>query len=366
MAWTIPKPAEIADQASTDFEEALAVDADGIPRVVDARSNRSVLAVFARVIGLALYPVYLYLAWVARQLFPDKCDDAILPWHARIWGVDRLPGAVATGEVIFAGAEGTIVPAGTVLTLSGASWSTNATAAIGGTGSVAVAIRAAAVGASSNQPAGAKLSLQTAIVGLAAQTVTVAAGGIAGGSDRQSIADWRQALLDHIREPAHGGALADYKAWVKEALPSVARVSVYDNWIGAGSVGVVICMADDDGNLVAATPAQVAVAQAHLDEVKPVTANVVVLAATLRGQDVAVAVSPYSAQVEATVKTAIAAYFRSKDIQVGEPLRFSRLEERISRAAGEDWHHLVTPPADVTPTSVQILVPGTVSVTEAT
>jgi uncharacterized phage protein gp47/JayE len=365
MSWTIPKPTEIADQASTDFEEALATDADGNARVVDARSNRSLLAVIARVIGLALYPVYLYLGWVARQLFPDKCDDSVLPWHARIWGVDRLPGAIATGDVIFAGVEGTVIPAGTILTLSGATWSTGATTTIDGTESVTVTVSAAAVGASSNQVAGARLTLQTAIAGLAVQTATVAPGGIAGGSDRQSVDDWRQALLDRIREPAHGGAVADYRTWVKAALPSVARIAVYDAWIGAGSVGVVICMADDDGNFRAATPAEVAVAQAYLDEVKPVTARVIALAATLRAQDVAVAVSPYSAQVEAAVRTAVAGYFRSKDIQIGEALRFSRLEERISRAAGEDWHHLATPAADVAPTSVQILVPGTVSVTEA-
>jgi uncharacterized phage protein gp47/JayE len=364
MSWTIPKPAEIADQASTDFEEAFSTDADGNPRVVDARSNRSVLATFARVLGLGLYPVYLYLSWVTKQLFPDSCADVVLPWHARIWGVDRLPGAIATGNVVFTGAD-TTIPAGTVLTLSGATWSTASTVTIEGTGSATVAISASAVGARFNQAVDTKLSLQTAIAGLFTQTATVASGGIAGGSDQQSVADWRQALLDHIREPAHGGSKADYKTWVKEALPSVARIAVYDEWIGSGSVGVVFCMADDDGNFIAASPTEVETVQTHLDEVKPVTANVIVVAATLRLQNIAVAVSPYSAQVEAAVKTSVAAYFRTKDIQVGEPLRFSRLEERISRAAGEDWHHLTTPAADVLPTNVEILVPGTVTVTEA-
>lgn len=58
--------------------------------------------------------------------------------------------------------------------------------------------------------------------------------------------------------------------------------------------------------------------------------------------------------------------FELNRLLIGEPLRLSRLIERISRAAGEDWHHLTTPLADVVPTNVEILVPGTITVTEAT
>jgi len=369
--YDIPAPDDIADQIAAGLEEGLKTAPDGSPRVIDARSERSVFAVLARVVGLALHEVYLFLAWVVAQIFPDGCDDRILPIHARIWGVERQPAAKAIGSVIFRGVAGTPIAAGQRLSLSGGVWTTLVAAVIGGGGSVTVAVEAIVDGAVGNSPAGAQLALTVPIVGLAVQTAEVAAGGLVGGIDLETIASWRARLIARIREPPHGGAEGDYPEWVRAAVPAAKRIKVHRNWIGAGTVGVVFACVEDDGSIRAPTVAEVAAVQAHLGTanapgVAPVTATVVALAATLRPVAVTAQISPFSTQVELAVAEAIAKWFLSADMQIAASLHLSRLRERLSRAAGEDWHRLALPAADVDLGPLEIAVPGAIVVEEAT
>jgi uncharacterized phage protein gp47/JayE len=372
MAWDIPTPTEIADQASTDIEEGMApiLEARGITQAVDARSEYSVFRVFSVVIGLALYPVYLFFSWVLDQLFVDRCSKVWLAVHARIWGVERVAAIAAVGAVTFEGAEGTSIPAETTLALSGSRWRTTAAATVGSGGTVSVSVTAITAGAAGNRAAGAELALETPILGLTAQSATVDAGGITGGADLQSIEDWRAAVIAWIREPGHGGSAADYAKWAKEIL-APARVAVHKAWVGAGTVGVVFAMGeyDGEGNLMAIrspTTAEVATMQAGLDERGPVTATVVALAAEPLAIDVTVAVSPYTTVVELAIEAAAAKFFLGADVQIAGKLHRSRLSERLSRAAGEQWHVLATPTVDPVPGALQFPVLGTLTVTEAT
>ena len=351
MAWDIPTPREIADQASTDFEEGLRLDADGRERRVDARSERSVLRVFAVVIGLALYPVYLFFSWVLDQLFPDRCSEGWLAVHARIWGVERIAATAASGVVTFIGAAGTAIPAGTVVALSGSRWSTVAPATIGGGGSAAVAVSALVQGGGGNRAAGAEPALETPIVGLSAQTAIVGPGGLTGGADLEAVSVWRGRVIDRIREPPCGGADFDYVKWAKEA--GAAAVAVHPAWIGTGTVGVIIAWSDGAGGLRVATSVEVDAVAAHIETVRPVTAaRVVVLSAEILDVDITVEISPWSKAVERAIAAAAEAYVPT--VGIAGTIRRSRLSERLSRAAGEDWHRLVAPAADIVATGRQL------------
>lgn len=340
MSWDIPTPTDIADQASTDLEEGLRVAPDGTERRIDARSERSVFRVVAVVIGLALYPVYLFFAWVLDQFFVDRCSEAWLAVHARIWGIERRPARRAVGTVTFVGAEGVVIPADTGLALSGSRWRTTSTAVIPDAGSVAVPVEAVSAGAGGNRAVGAELALEAPIVGAAVQVATVATA-IAGGEDLEPATSWRGRVIARIRRPPHGGADFDYERWALDW--GVARVTVHRSWIGAGSVGVVFAMADETGELRAPTDVEVGALQAHLDGVRPVTATVVVVAATISWVDVTIEIFPWSLAVERSIEAAAVGWFRSDDNRIAGPLHLSRLRERLSRAAGEDWHRLVSP-----------------------
>jgi uncharacterized phage protein gp47/JayE len=362
MAWEIPTPSEIADQASTDFEEGLRLDADGRERRVDARSERSVLRVFAVVIGLALYPVYLFFVWVLDQLFADRCSETWLAVHARIWRVERIAATAASGLATFIGAAGTVIPIGTVVALSGSRWATTAAATIAGGGSVAVAIGAITPGIGGNRDADAELALESPIVGLSAQVAVVGVGGISGGSDLEDVDVWRGRVIERIRQPPHGGADFDYSRWARDW--GAARVTIHRNWFGAGTVGVVFAMVDG-GGFRTPTPAEVVSLQVWLDARRPVTATVVAIAASLRVVDLEVAVSPWSTAVERAVRAAATTWFGSADMVIGGPLHLSRLRERLSRAAGEDWHELAAPSGDrIVLGATEIAVLGTLTVEE--
>lgn len=364
MAWDIPTPTEIADQASTDMEDGLRLDADGAERTIDARSNRSVLRVLAVVMGLALYPVYLFFTWVLDQLFPDRCSETWLAVHARLWGIDRVAATRATGTVTLTGTEGTAIAAGTRMSLSGSRWQTTTAATVGSGGSVSAAVEAVTAGSGGNRAAGAELSLETAIVGLTSQVATVGTGGLTGGSDLEDVETWRGRVVARIRQPPHGGADFDYATWATDW--GAARVAVHRSWIGAGTVGVVFAMTDAYGALRVPTTDEVAALQAEIDEKRPVTATVIVLACMLKTVDVTVEVSPWSTAVETAVKAAAAAYFASSKVQIATDLHVSQLRERLSRAAGEDWHILTAPTGDIVSVgSLELPVAGTVTVTEA-
>ncbi len=365
MTWPIPSPKDIADQASSDFEERLADARPDLVGRVDARSNRSVLRVISVVIGLALYPVYLFFSWILDQAFVDRCSETWLAVHARIWGVPRIGATRAVGSVTFAGDVGTMIAASARLTLSSGVWRTTATAVVGVGGRVSVGVEAVTAGAVGNQSAGAQLTLEVPVVGLSRQTATVDVGGISGGADRQSVEDWRADIIAWIREPGHGGADFDYRRWAKEILQP-ARVAVLRGWVGAGTVGVAFAMPDGVGGFRSPTSSEVAAMQAGLDARAPVTATVHALAAVPLVVPVTIAVSPYTTAVRAAIIKAATAYFRSADVQIAGKLHLSRLDEKLSRAAGEQWHARSVPAADPVPGPLEYPVLGTLIVSEAT
>lgn len=364
MTWPLPSPRDIADQASSDFEEKLGAARPDLLGRIDARSNRSVLRVISVVIGLSLYPVYLFFSWILDQAFVDRCSELWLPVHARIWGVPRIGATRAVGSVTFEGVAGTTIDAGARLTLSTGVWKTSAAAVVGVGGTISVAVEAVTAGSIGNQAAGAVLTLEAPVVGLSRQTATIDTGGISGGADQQSVEDWRSDIIAWIREPGHGGADFDYRRWAKEILRP-ARVAVLRGWVGAGTVGVAFAMPDGAGGFRSPTSSEVATMQAGLDARAPVTGTVFALAAVPKPVPLTISVYPYSTAVQAAIKTAAVSYFRSADIQIAGRIHLSRLDERLSRAAGEQWHARSAPTADPVPGMLEYPVLGTLLVSEA-
>lgn len=94
----------------------------------------------------------------------------------------------------------------------------------------------------------------------------------AGGFDTESDDALRARTLEHIRTPANSGNIAHYVQWAKE-VPGVAKVKVYDLARGPGTVDVVIIA---DGN-EAAVPKLIEAVEGHIEEQRPIGADVLVL-----------------------------------------------------------------------------------------
>lgn len=341
----------------TDIDRRIRSDIEAeMPEVPIVRRG-SVLAALARGLAGAAHSVFGFGGWIYAQVFPDTADSANLERHAGFHGIFRHDAARATGEVSLTGTNGTIVPAGTAL--SGADGielvtTEDAVIAVG----VAVApVEASEVGAAANLEEGAAVTLQSPIAGVDSAG-TVAAPGLAGGADRESDARLLQRLLLKLREPAHGGAAADYVQWAL-AVGGVTRVWVAGGEAGLGTV-VVRFAVDDAPHGPAPNAGEVAAVQAALDAVRPVTADVRVFAPVLVAENITLSVTPDTAEVRAAVEAELAALFLTESAP-GQRIYRTHVAEAISRAAGEEDHTLTVPAGDIEPAAGEMPVLGTVT-----
>lgn len=354
MPFARPTLEELIDRDAADFETRLPG--------TDARLRRSNLAVLARVIAGVAHGLYGYLQWLTRQFFVDTSEAEFLERQADIYGLSRVAAAQATGNVTFTGTDGAEAPAGTVLQRSdGVRFLTDALVTIA-SGTATAAVTAEAGGADSNTDAASTLTLVTSLSNINA-SATVAAGGLANGTDTESDEKLRTRLLDRIQEPPHGGAGFDYLKWAFE-IAGVTRVWVSPLELGLGTVTIRFVTDDDPGGIIP-DAAKVAEVQAYIDAVRPVTAVPTVVAPVSVALDLTISGLTVSAGADLdTVKAAITAELADllrREAEPGGIILKTHLAEAISLAAGEFDHALTVPAGDVTHTTGQIAVLGTIT-----
>lgn len=183
--------------------------------------------------------------------------------------------------------------------------------------------------------------------------------GVARKTD-EPLADFRARVLDAIRTPSLGGAQGDWSRWALE-VDGVKKAWEIPNWIGPGSVGVLISAADSD-SAVAASDALVAACQAHLDEVGPCFVSAIVRAPTLRHIDLRLQLEPNTPEVQDAVRDALHALIAANG-RPGSSLLLSQLRGAIATARGVVDHRVHLPFSDLSIGRAQIPVLGTVEFT---
>ncbi len=345
MPFARPTPFELRERLAAEIQAALPG--------ADARQRRSVEEVMVRLTAIAANDLHGHLGWAAEQLLPDTAETELLDRHGAIWGIGRRPAAPARGPLSLVGTAGTIIPAGTEFrraddaryTLDAA---VNLVAGLG-TGQVT----AVAGGLAGNAAAAQSLSPIAPVIGLT--SASIAAPGLTGGLDVEDDATLRGRIIARIQTPPSGGTREDYLAWAL-AVPGVERAFVFAPHVGLGTVGVVILA--PGGALPSA--GLVAAVQAALDARRPVTALVTAFAPPTLSVPVTLTLSPDTAELRAAVTAGLASFFAT-EAAPGETLRRSRLSEAISGVAGEAWHGLTAPSADVVPGATQLPILGTVT-----
>ena len=322
--------------------------------VTDPGLRRSDTEIQATVQAGALHGLYGYLDWQARQILPDTAEDEFLARHASLWGIYRKVASTAQGVVRLSGFVGSVIPAGTILqSPTEQDFITTAEALIEEK-SVTVAIAAVEAGTTGNLPTGAVLSLVSPIIGVDADAVCIE--DMSGGADLESMDSLRARLLERIRQPPHGGADFDYTMWALQ-VPGVTRAWVYPLFDGPGTVGLAFVM--DDRDDPTPLPGDVAQVQAHIDALRPVTANVTVFAPAPVAFDLGIQLAPDTSSVRAAVAAEVREFLR-REAEPGGTIWRSRVSETIARAIGEHHHTLFFPTDDITHGFGQIAVPGTI------
>jgi uncharacterized phage protein gp47/JayE len=342
MPWPIPTPEDLTSRLAGGMEAA-------IPGL-SARSGNSLAGILAGVQALGLQDVWLYLAFVAAEMFPTTAADVAR--HGGIWGVPQRLASAAVGQVLLAGVAGVAVPAGTSLSgPGGAVYLTQAAITLAGGGLDLVAVTAVVAGTGGNLAAGATLVPTVPVAGLTG--ASVATGGLVGTAD-ETLESWRARILTRIQIGPDYGQAGSYARAARGA--GAAYAAERPAWLGAGTVGVVVAMA---GPAVPNT-AQLAAVQSALDAMRPICAGLTAVAASLLPVAVTVQLVPDTAATRAAVQTALVAFFQT-EAAIGGTLYRSRLEEAISSASGEYAHGLTLPAGDVTLTAAQMATLGAVS-----
>jgi uncharacterized phage protein gp47/JayE len=340
---------QLVDQAMTDI--------DGELTGADARLAVSNLNVLSIVLAGMADGLHGHLDWLAFQVIWDSARNEYLERWAGMFGVWRKPAACAIGVATITGNTGTVILEGTRLQRAdGALYETTAEATIAD-GTAALALSAVEPGLAGNAAAGVKLASVEPIAG-ARSPAEVAVGGISAGTDIETIPSLLARFLARLREPPHGGAAHDWRAWTLE-VEGATRAWVYPGERGLGTVTIRFVM-DGKADTIIPSAIEIALVAAHLDEVRPVTAEPVIEAPVAAPLSLTIALSPDTAATRAAVQAEVAA-FVARESEPGATIYLSRLSEAISGAIGETRHRLVSPIADVAHAVDHMAVPGVIT-----
>ena len=213
----------------------------------DALLRKAVLRVLARAFSGLAYLHYDYQDWIARQAVPWTATDEYLAGWAALRGIFREDATPASFSATFSGTviTGTPIqiPALTsVVRGDGATFTSQAAAAVGSGGTATIVLLADQPGSAGNTDPGTQLSMTLPVPGI------LGASGIAGavittGTDIEPEANFRvRVLLAFASQPA-GGDRSDYVEWAL-AVPGVTRAWVIPNGQGPGTV-VLYVMLDE-------------------------------------------------------------------------------------------------------------------------
>lgn len=196
----------------------------------------------------ALAPAALELADMAANLqdvlrFSNVSTTSrdYLDLKADEHGLTRRAAAQATGAVTFTGANGTVIPAGTVVSTSSlpnspaVEFTTDESVTITG-GVATVAITASIAEARGNVSAATVVHLISAVVGVSSVTNVA---DTTGGADTETDEELLVRFYAKVRNPSAGGNVGDYLTWAFE-VPGVGAARAIPVFYGNGTVLIAV------------------------------------------------------------------------------------------------------------------------------
>ncbi|MDU7245377.1 MAG: baseplate J/gp47 family protein [Clostridia bacterium] len=186
-----------------------------------------------RAVGQEFLLCYLAIQRLQDNWSLDTATGGFLDKKALDYGLDRKGADYARGLVRFSGAEGAVVPYGTLIgDKFGMTYKTMADATIGKNGSTEVLCQAQATGLAGNIEAGSMTGLLEPIPGVTACENLEA---FSDGREEESDLAFRQRIYEKIRNPITSGNVNSYRQWAL-SFDNVGAVKVFPLWRGPGTV----------------------------------------------------------------------------------------------------------------------------------
>ncbi len=358
MPFARPTLAEIRARIQADLNERAN---GGTPYL-----RRAFEYVLAWAVAAVVHDLHGHIAYGVIQLLPTDCDETQLAQWGQMLSVPRKqPTAATSPGYTFTGTNATVIPEGTVIAVGGSVRYLTTAEGVVSSGTATVAVEAEDVGLAGNTDAATPGALVSGVTGI--QAAGVFATAATGGTDLEDVEVWRERILVRIRTTPRGGTSADYEVWARET-PGVTVRDVFVTPLrsGAGTVDVAFTVEIDDDvddpSLQIPDAPTVDLVQDYIDSKRPADmAGCEVYAPTEQTQNYTIAIRPNNATIRAAVEASVRA-MHVRDVPMGATLLFSKVNEAVSIAAGEDDHEVTVPSADVTATSADhIILAGTFS-----
>ncbi len=188
-------------------------------------------------VAYKLFAGYQQMRQMLFAAFPDAAAGEFIDKAAAAVGLERKEAASATVEVVFTGADGTVIPAQTVVyaSASGLCFRTAAdTTIIGGTATATA--QAANGGTEYNVEAGGIDTMYVNVAGVTAVTNLQAAEGGTDKEDDEAL--WQRYHTKMTLQPTSANP-GQYIIWALE-VPGVVWAQCIPVWNGAGTVKVIV------------------------------------------------------------------------------------------------------------------------------
>lgn len=325
MTWTRPTLQQIIDRMQGD-----ALTYIGEEAAIPGSRTYNLVRVWAGVI----HYLHGYQEAAVGEILPTTSTElGLLPQHAALWGIARLPAVAANITVTVTWTViGNDIPAGTLfLGADGLEYLTDAlvTSPVA-PGTKPVAMTCQTAGAAGNRSAGAVLTLASPIAGIT--DAGVYASTTTTGTDQETVDDWSDRILTRARNTPQGGSEADWEAWALDYGATVTAAWATD--LGLGQVRV-LCT----GTAVVGTLTTYLQALTQ----RPVTMTPTALKATDTNTATTITGHLADGAVQATVEGLIEDELASLAAREGGPsttIRNSSVRTAIANAAGLEWFTL--------------------------
>lgn len=332
--------------------------------------RRSFLSVIAKALAGLAHSLFGYLRYIELQAFPDTSTEEYLERWSGIWGVTRKIATFAEFVCSVTGTAGVVIPAGRVYRRAdGKEYVTLAEVILTGSGDE-ITLVASEAGAASEVQVSDVIPILSPIAGLDSNATVSEV--IIEPEDTEDDDSLRARLVDRIQNPPSGGAANDYLQWALE-VPGITRAWVGPQALGPGTVTVWVVSDDEDP--ITPSGAKITEVFDYIDERRPVTANVTVVAPVLLPLDLTIAISPNNTDVQDAIEqelkdlifrdSSLAGSFKAPGETNTGKILLSRINEAISIAVGEEDHELIDinggAPADVTPDDGELVVLGDIT-----
>lgn len=348
MSFTRPTLAEIVTRAEGDAESRL--------ELTGALLRRAMARVHALIVAGASHMLHGHLDFLSRQMFPDQSEEEFLLRQAATFGITKTAATFAQAILEATGVDGSVIPAGTILVRSdGAEYTVDDEATIA-SGTADLDVTASDPGADSTLTADVVLTFSSPIAGVDSEA-TVDESTL-DGSDEESTEALRERFLARLQDPPHGGSESDYEAWALESDPGVTRAWVYPLELGAGTV-VVRAVRDNDADLIPSA-GEITAIQEYIDERRPVTAAVTVVAPVDTPIDFTIEIDPDNSDNRAAVEAELVDMLQ-RTASPGSTTQKSAIDLAVGNAATFVDFAVTVPAADVTRTTGQLSTVGDIT-----